>query len=234
MMSQIDSFHLLFEDENYVAIEKPSGIFVHPTPLSPLERVTCQSVLRDQLGHWVYPVHRLDRATSGVLIFARSSEAARALAMLWQERSVRKTYHAITRGWIPESGEVDRPLRETDDKERVPARSLYRRLSQVEFPDAVGPYPSARYSLVEVETLTGRYHQVRKHLLSISHPIVGDTVYGDGEHNRYFRLKFDIFRLLLNAHQVEFAHPLSGKQVRIQSRFPDEFRRVFPESLAKS
>lgn len=218
---------ILYADDDYVAIDKPSGFHVHPTALSPRERVTCQSLLRDQLGHWVYPVHRLDRATSGVLIMARSSDAARALATLWQERSVRKLYRAVARGWTAESGEIDRALAESAGKAKLPSRSVYRRLATVEMPDAVGRYPTARYSLVEVETFTGRYHQVRKHLFGISHPIVGDTCYGDGEHNRYFRAKFGIARLLLSAHLTEFTHPRSGARVSIEASVPAEFTRVF-------
>jgi tRNA pseudouridine65 synthase len=220
-------FRILYQDEDYVAVEKPSGILVHPSALSPRERVTCLSVVRDQLGAWLYPVHRLDRATSGVLVFAFTSESARLLMEGWQTSSVRKTYWAVTRGWVAEEGQVDRPLRETPDKPRVPAKSEYRRLREVEFSDAVGRYATARYSLVEVKTLTGRYHQVRKHLYSISHPIVGDTVYGDGEHNRYFREKFGIHRLLLGAQEMEFPHPRSGAQVLLKASVPEEFSRVF-------
>ena len=174
---------VLWRDADYVAIDKPSGVLVHPTELSHGED-SCLRILRDQLGFWLYPVHRLDRQTSGVLIFALSSDSARALMTMWPEGGVRKRYHAIVRGWTSEQGEVDRALRETPEKPRVPARSLYRRLETVEFQDPVGRYETARYSSVEVETLTGRQHQVRKHLLSISHPIVGDTTYGDGDHNR--------------------------------------------------
>jgi tRNA pseudouridine65 synthase len=222
-------FSILYQDEDYVVIDKPSGILVHPSALSPRERVTCLMTLRDQLGAWLYPVHRLDRATSGVLIFAFTSAAAHNLMTIWQEHGVRKTYRAIVRGWTEEQGEVDRPLRETEDKPRVRAKSSYRRLSTVEFPDAVGRYPSARYSLLEVEAFTGRYHQVRKHLVSLSHPIVGDTAYGDGDHNRYFREKFDIHRLLLSAHRTEFLHPRSGVRVELEASVPEAFLKVFPE-----
>jgi tRNA pseudouridine65 synthase len=221
-------FKILFQDCDYVAIDKPSGILVHPTPLSPRERVSCLTSLRDQLGAWLYPVHRLDRATSGVLLFAFTPEAARNLMTSWQERNVSKHYRAIVRGWIAEHGEVDRPLRETEDKPRVEAKSIYRRLETVEFPDPVGRYPSARYSLVEVQTLTGRYHQVRKHLFGISHPIIGDTCYGDGDHNRFFRSRFDIHRLLLSAHRTEFTHPRTGERVLLEAPVAEEFQRVFP------
>jgi tRNA pseudouridine65 synthase len=217
---------ILWRDPDYVAIDKPSGILVHPTELAPGEP-SCLKILRDQIGMRLYPVHRLDRQTSGVLIFALSSDAARALMMSWPEGEVRKRYHAIVRGWTAEQGEVDRALRETPDKPRVPARSLYRRLETTEFADPVGRYATARYSWVEVETLTGRQHQVRKHLLSIAHPIVGDTTYGDGDHNRYFRAKFGIHRLLLHACEVTFRHPLANREQVITAPVPAEFEKVF-------
>jgi tRNA pseudouridine65 synthase len=217
---------ILWQDADYIAIDKPSGLLVHPSELAPGEP-SCLKQLRDQIGARLYPVHRLDRQTSGALVFALSPEAARELGRLWPMGEVRKRYHAIVRGWVKDRGEVDRPLRETPDKPRVPARSLYRKLAQVELPDAVRPYTSARYSLIEVETLTGRQHQIRKHMVSISHPIVGDTVYGDGEHNRYFRTRFGIHRLLLHARSIEFRHPGTGARLVIEAPVPGEFGRVF-------
>ena len=222
---------ILWRDDRYVAIDKPSGLLVHPTELAPGEP-SCLIRLRDQLGQRLYPVHRLDRQTSGVLVFALASDAARELMETWPLGQVRKRYHAVVRGWTAEQGEVDRPLRETPEKPRVAARSLYRLLKKVEFADPVGRYASARYSWVEVETLTGRQHQVRKHLLSISHPIVGDTTYGDGDHNRYFRAKFGIHRLLLHALSLEFTYPSkvgTGARIMIEAPVPEEFTRVFAE-----
>jgi tRNA pseudouridine65 synthase len=222
---------ILFRDADYVAIDKPSGLLVHPTELAPGEP-SCLRILRDQLGQWLYPVHRLDRQTSGVLIFALSSEAARALMTMWPEGGVRKHYHAIVRGWAAESGEVDRALREEPHKPRLPARSLYQRLRTVEFPDPVGRYPSARYSWIEVQTLTGRQHQVRKHMVAISHPIVGDTTYGDGDHNRYFRTKFGLQRLLLHAHRVDFRHPATSQEMRLEAPQAEPFGRVFERAAS--
>jgi tRNA pseudouridine65 synthase len=220
---------ILWEDSDYVAIDKPSHLLVHPTELAPGED-SCLKILRDQIGLRLYPVHRLDRQTSGVLIFAKSSDSARALMTSWPEGKVRKSYQAIVRGWTAEEGFVDRPLRETPDKPRVPAHSNYRRKRTIELPDPVGRYATARYSWVEVETLTGRSHQVRKHLLSISHPIVGDTTYGDGDHNRYFRTKFGLHRLLLHAASVEFEYPGTGGIVRLEAPVPEAFTRVFGDS----
>lgn len=228
-----NELEVLWRDPDYVAIDKPSGLLVHPSELAPGEP-SCLKILRDQLGQRLYPVHRLDRQTSGVLLFALSSDSARALMTKWPEGGVRKRYHAIVRGWTSEQGEVDRPLRENPEKPRVPARSIYRRLQTAEFADPVGRYATARYSWVEVETLTGRQHQVRKHLLSIAHPIVGDTMYGDGDHNRYFRTKFGIHRLLLHARHLEFHHPLTSIPLVLEAPVPQVFEKVFTFSDSPS
>lgn len=229
-MSEQTPLTVLWQDADYIAIDKPSGLLVHPSELAPGEP-SCLKILRDQIGMRVNPVHRLDRQTSGVLVFALSSDSARALMQMWPEGGVRKRYQAIVRGWTAEQGEVDRPLRETPDKPRIPAKSLYRKLAQVELPDPVGRYATGRYSWVEVETLTGRQHQVRKHLLSIAHPIVGDTTYGDGDHNRYFRTKFGIHRLLLHACRLAFKHPATGEEIALEAPVPEEFRRAMGSSL---
>lgn len=222
----LNSLSILFQDENLVAIDKPSGLLVHKTELS-RERVTAMSILRDQLGQWVYPAHRLDRATSGVLVFALSPEAARAIGLLFQEKKVFKAYYAIVRGHMADEGVIDHPLRESEDHERVPAVSRFKTLRRVELPHAVGRYATARYSLVRVETDTGRLHQVRKHLCSVFHPIVGDTTYGDGRHNKFFRAELGQARLFLHARDLRLTHPYAGAALSLESPWPAEYLALF-------
>lgn len=218
---------LLYRDENFVAIDKPSGLLVHRTELS-TERVTAMTLLRDQLGQWVYPAHRLDRATSGVLVFALSSEAARDIGMMFQEKKMSKSYFAVVRGYMDDSGEINRPLQESEDKDPVEAVSRFKSVARVELPVAVSKkHATSRYSLVEVQTQTGRLHQVRKHLASVFHPIIGDTTYGDGRHNKYFREEFGINRLLLHARDLTFVHPYSKAEVRLESPWPEDFCQLF-------
>ena len=217
---------LLFEDDHYFAIDKPSGLLVHP---SPIERRAPNAValIRQQLGIKAYTVHRLDRPTSGVLIFAKSSEAANKLNICFAERRVQKTYHCVCRGWIDEAGVIDYPLKEILDKvadkmanpNKPPkdAVSEYRRLGTVELPIPVGRYQAARYSLVEVKPKTGRKHQIRRHLKHLSHPLVGDTKHGDGRHNTLFRDNFGLDRLLLMASRLEFEHPFTGEKIAIDA-----------------
>ena len=217
---------ILFSDDHYVAINKPAGIFVHPTKLAPRE-TSCQAKLRKQLGRNVFPVHRLDRATSGVLIFALDSESAKQICQLFEQRLVSKTYLAVCRGFTPEQGRIDRGLREDRDRRRVDAITDYSRLAIAEVPEPVGQHPSARFSLVKANPLTGRMHQIRKHMAHISHPIAGDTNHGDGAHNRFIRSQFNMHRLMLMATHLAFTHPYCKEDIRICGPLSDEVVDLF-------
>jgi tRNA pseudouridine65 synthase len=183
--------------------------------------------LRDQLGRFVYPVHRLDAATSGVLVFALSPEAARDLGLQFQGRTVRKTYFAVARGWLREPGRIDHPLTGEGAAAPKESRTTYSPLARLELARAVGRYASARCTLVEVEPETGRMHQIRRHFAHLSHPLIGDTVYGDGGHNRLWRELLGERALLLKAQRLEFAHPYSGSALRLESRWKQPWHQVF-------
>jgi tRNA pseudouridine65 synthase len=219
---------ILFQDSHYVAVDKPPGLFVHPTRLGPREP-SCLPWLRRQLDRQVFTVHRLDRATSGVLLFALSSEAAREICRLFEKRSVDKAYLAVVRGFTPESGCIDSPLRESKDKEPADAATNYTRLETVELPEPVGRFDTARFSLVEVQPRTGRMHQIRKHFARISHPVIGDANHGDGTQNRFFRDHFGLRRLLLMATHLGFRHPYSGEPATISAPVPDDVRALFDQ-----
>lgn len=193
-------------------------------------------MLRDQIGRFVFPVHRLDKPTSGVLLFALNADVARVLSEQFSARETVKTYRAVVRGYSEENGVIDYPLKEqldkmTDrrarqDKEAQPAVTEYKRLATIELPYPVGRYASARYSLVEMVPRTGRKHQLRRHMKHIFHPIVGDTSHGDGKHNELFRIRFDCHRLLLAATRLEFRHPLSAETIVIEAGVDEVFARV--------
>jgi len=218
---------ILYADDHLVAINKPAGLLVHRSPIDRRETRFALQLLRDQLGRPVYPAHRLDKPTSGVLLFALSPEVARALGESFAHGAVGKTYLAVLRGVCPETGIIDYPLLEEPDRLAVyPAQSdkpaqeavtSFRRLAQVELPVAVGRYPSSRYSLVEARPHTGRRHQLRRHFKHLFHPIIGDTKYGEGRHNRFFREHFGCHRLLLAATRLAFPHPLDGRQLVIEA-----------------
>jgi tRNA pseudouridine65 synthase len=217
---------IIYQDDHYVAIDKPAGRLVHRTRISEDTQFVLQQ-LRDQIGRRVYPVHRLDRPTSGVLVFGLDSDAARRLVGLFEQRLVTKRYLAVVRGFIRESDRIDYPLQEEEGRPLQEAVTGYRRLATVELPFAVGRYITARYSLVEVMPETGRMHQIRKHMKHIFHPIVGDTTHGDGKHNQLFRDQFGVYRLLLMASDLGFIHPYTGALLSLQSRPDNEITQLF-------
>ena len=202
---------VLYRDECMVVVHKPAGLLVHRSPIDRRETRFALQILRDQIGRRVHPVHRLDKPTSGALAFALDAEAARALEAAFASRTVGKTYLAVVRGWPEESGVIDRPLGAVEDALLGPqsdelrdAVTRYRCIARYELPVRVDRYPTSRYALLELHPLTGRRHQLRRHLATASHPIVGDTTYGKARHNHLFEQRFGVRRLLLACTRLEF------------------------------
>jgi tRNA pseudouridine65 synthase len=229
---------ILYQDDAIVVVNKPSGLLVHRSPIDRHETRFAVQLLRDQLGRHVFPVHRLDKGTSGALAFALDKATATALAELFASKQVRKTYVAVVRGWPQLAGVIDHPLdavqdayAPTTDSAPKPCRTAYRTLATVELPVRVDRYPTSRYALVELEPETGRRHQLRRHLAHLSHPIVGDSTYGKGRHNRLFAEWYGVHRLLLACVGLEFMHPVTGATVSVQADAGPEFdalRRQLP------
>ena len=185
-------------------------------------------LLRDQIGQRLFPAHRLDRATSGVLLFGKTTEAAAALGVQFMDKSLDKKYIAIVRGFVPEQDTVNYPLADEESgKGLVDAVTHYKRIQQVTCDMAIGlRYPTARFSLVEVMPETGRRHQIRKHFAHLRHPIIGDPRHGDVKHNKYFREQFGITRLLLHAQQLSVQHPDTGELLLLEAAPDAEFVRA--------
>lgn len=230
-----EPLRVLYRDDYLVAMHKPSGMLVHPTKADRHEQRIALPLLRDQIGQYLYPVHRLDKPTSGVLIFALDPDTARELAGAFQAHEVRKDYLAMVRGWPPLGGIIDQPLapRDPDSRKRKrrktpqAAMTLYHRLACTSLPISVdGRYPHTRYSLVRLRPITGRRHQLRRHLKSRNHPLIGDVNYGKGTHNRFFREQYGLNRLMLCAVNLSLAHPVTGKPVQIQTTPDRDFANV--------
>jgi len=229
---------ILWQDKHLVAIDKPSGLLVHRSYLARHETQFAMQMLRDQLGQHVFPLHRLDRPTSGILLFALTPDMARLMQDVFSDRQVNKEYHAVARGYVPDSGIIDYPLKEELDKiadaqadqQKDPQEAVtrYECLQKIELPFKVSKkHNTTRYSLVKLYPETGRKHQIRRHLAHIRHPIVGDTNHGDGRHNRFFREHFNSNRLLLAATRLTFNHPVTDTLVDISIPVPDQFLRPF-------
>lgn len=218
-------FPVLYQDRWLCAIDKPAGILVHRSRQAPDREFVLQR-LRDQIGQYVWPVHRLDRATSGVLLFALDPDTAGLLGGQFMNQSVSKRYLAVTRGWTEPAGTVDHAIGDDDRNDRRDAVTHYRCLVASEFPLALGAHETVRYSLVEVYPRTGRRHQIRRHFKHISHHLIGDTTYGDGRHNRLFREVFGVHRLLLHAGLLAFRHPHTREAVSVHAPLSGSFRAM--------
>jgi tRNA pseudouridine65 synthase len=230
---------ILYQDEHLVVIDKPAGLFVHRSFMDKDEKFFALQLLRDQLGKYVYPVHRLDKPTSGVLIFALSSDVARALNIAFTEQNINKTYYALVRGHLAGEGLIDYALKEKLDKlgdkfvntNKAPqsAQTYYQTLFTASLPIAVGRYSSVRYSLVKLQPKTGRRHQIRRHLAHLRHPIIGDINYGDNKQNPFFIEYFGFKRLMLMAKSINFIHPVSQKSLTIDATFDQQWQQIFKE-----
>jgi len=230
---------ILYQDEYLVAINKPSGLLVHKSPIDRHETEFALQMVRDQIGQYVYPIHRLDKPTSGVLLFALNAEILKTMSLLFRSHEVSKEYIAIVRGYTQEEELIDYPLKQMLDtkeqkrlgitKEAQEAQTHYECLATVELPYPVSRYPVARYSLVKLLPKTGRKHQLRRHMKHIFHPIVGDTKHGRGEHNQLFREKFECHRLLLHSHRVSFIHPVTQEKLVLEAEVDETFMMLFED-----
>ncbi|MCF7362491.1 MULTISPECIES: tRNA pseudouridine(65) synthase TruC [Vibrio] len=230
---------IIYQDEYLVAVNKPAGMLVHRSWLDKHETQFVMQTLRDQIGQHVFPLHRLDRPTSGVLVFALSSEIASNVMPMFANHEMVKTYHAIVRGWIEEGDVLDYPLKEEldkiadkfakQDKEAQSAVTEYQPLAKVEVPFSTGKFPTTRYCLVEMKPKTGRKHQLRRHMAHLRHPIVGDTTHGDGKHNRLYREEYDCHRLLLHASELRFVHPYTKQELVLKASFDESWQKLFAE-----
>lgn len=219
---------LLYRDDYLAVVNKPPGLLVHRTGLDAGETRFALQLLRDQLGQPVWPVHRLDKGTSGVLLFALDAGTAGALGRAFEAGDgIHKTYHAVVRGWPPEEGLIDHPLKRMPDDMRTEREEVqdavtrFCTLERYELPLAQGGFETTRCALLELQPLTGRRHQLRRHCKHIAHPIIGDTTHGKGPLNRALAGFLGEQRLWLHAVRLELVHPASGQALSIESPLGD-------------
>ncbi len=235
-MPILQQLEILYQDPYLIAVNKPAGLLVHRSPIDRNEKEFALQIVRNQIGRHVFPVHRLDRPTAGVLLFALNSETAKKTAELFQSGQVTKKYMAIVRGYTPEHGTIQYDIKDIRYKgvpgmdfstaDQCYSISRYLRLATIEINFEVDKYPTSRYSLVALFPETGRRHQLRRHMKHIRHPIIGDTKYGVTAHNQFFRHHFNCRCLLLNAVALSFLHPINGSVVEISAPVSTEFQSI--------
>lgn len=226
-----------------MAVDKPPGLQVHRTGLDAGETQFALQLLRDQLGRPVWPAHRLDKGTSGVLLFALDAETARRLGQAFEAPDqVQKTYLAVVRGWPEAQGLIDHPLKRMEDDARPgrdemqDAQTRYRTLAHYELPLPYGNFPTTRCALVELQPLTGRRHQLRRHMKHIAHPIIGDATHGKGPLNRAVAERLGVQRLWLHAQRLTLRHPVTNTPLAIEAAAGIEWSRwtTHPSSKANA
>lgn len=231
----METLDILYRDEHLIAVHKPAGLLVHRSPIDRHETRFALQIVRNQIGQHVYPAHRLDKGTSGVLLFALDRERARDLGAQFESQAIAKTYLAVVRGHPAEEGLIEHALtRQYDDYEQhgnseglaQEASTRYHRLGTLEIPLCVDRYPTSRYALLELEPLTGRRHQLRRHLKHIAHPIIGDSTYGKGKHNRMFAEWFDCRRMLLACVEMRLQHPVEPREITLTAPIDGDFQRL--------
>lgn len=227
------SLSVLYRDDAICVINKPAQMLMHRSPIATSDTVFVLQCARDQFDRHIWPVHRLDRGTSGALILAFEEEAARRLGCDMMDGLVKKRYCALTRGWISQSLLIDHPIKPLIDPyvkhqkfDPQDARTLVKPLAQAELPITNDRFPTTRVGMVSVELLTGRRHQIRKHMKTISHPILGDATYGKGPINRAMAAHFGVDRLMLHCARLQFRHPMDGRQMDVCAPLDERMGRV--------
>ena len=220
-----NALDILYRDEHLVAINKPNGLLVHRSNIAAAEEVFAMQLLRDQIRQRVYTVHRLDRKTSGVLLFALNTETAALLQEAFVRQLIDKTYIAIVRGFFPGDLELEYAL--TNDRgKKQSALTHFQLLKQTEIPLPFGKHQTSRYSLLQAFPKTGRQHQIRKHCAHLNHPIIGDRPHGCNKQNKLFKDRCVMTTMMLHASGIKFKHPVTKIPLEIEAPLPDEFKRV--------
>ena len=222
---------IIYQDDFLVAINKPHGLLVHRSPIAADASEFAIQLLRDQLGRKVFPTHRLDRKTSGVLLFALDEETNRLMQQAFVNKGVAITYKAVVRGCIPEIETIDYALT-TDDGKTQDAVTHYERIETFELPIPFGKHATSRYSLVKLDPETGRMHQLRKHLAHIFYPIIGDRPHGCNKQNKFFLERWQMNKMLLHAEELRFTHPQTKIETTISANPSLDFRAILEEFKA--
>ena len=223
------SVSVIYEDEYCCMVSKPNNVLVHHAHHSrnKSDEDSLLQLLDKQFDTKIYPIHRLDRKTSGIILMAKKTEFVSQFQELFTNKEIQKTYVALVRGFAPAEIVIDSPVKGRDADVYKEAETKLKTLDKMTLKIPVKPYDSSRYSLVELQPKTGRLHQLRIHMTKISHPIIGDPKYGDKNHNLMFENEFDCSNLFLHAKSLEFTHPFTQKKVNVNADFPSDWNKIF-------
>lgn len=216
---------ILYRDEHLIAINKPHGLLVHRSSIANDASEFALQLLRDQIGQAVYPAHRLDRKTGGILLFSLDKATDQKTQSLFQDKKMDKRYLAILRGYCPEEGTIDYPLLKENGTSQE-AITHYKRIATAEIHVPQGKFPTSRYSLVEANPETGRMHQLRRHFAHIMYPIIGDRPHGCNKQNKMWKERFEMDTMMLHASVLKFVHPWTDEKIEIKANIKSEFKRV--------
>jgi len=225
------NFEIIFEDTYLLCVCKPNNMVVHHAYHSRnvADEISLLQAIQEEKGIKVYPIHRLDRKTSGIILLAKETSYVSKFQELFTNNEIEKTYYGLVRGHSPETKIIDSPVKGKDGKVHKEALTNLKTLAQITLAIPVKPYDSSRYSLVELKPKTGRMHQLRAHTLKISHPLIGDAKYGDKNHNLMFEENFGCKNLFLHAGELAFKHPFSEENLILKANFPKDWISLFKE-----
>lgn len=216
---------IVYQDDHLIAINKPHGLLVHRSSIANDAKEFALQLLRDQVNRHVSPVHRLDRKTGGLLLFAFEKDVEIAMHQQFQNGEVKKKYLAILRGYAPDQLDIDYPLAKENGTIQE-AFTSFVTLKRAELDIAFGKHPTSRYSLVEAQPTTGRMHQLRRHFAHIFYPIIGDRKHGCNKQNKFFKEEWEMTTMLLHASELAFIHPVTRQEIEIKASVQSEFLRV--------
>lgn len=222
---------IIYEDDYIVCVNKPNNMLVHHAfhSRNVADEQSLLQILFEKFNTKFYPIHRLDRKTSGIILLAKETSFVSKFQDLFTNNTIEKTYLGVVRGYAPESKIIDSPVKGRDAKVHRDAETHLKTLQTITLDIAVKPYDSSRYSLIKLLPKTGRLHQLRIHTNKISHPLIGDPKYGDKNHNLMFENTFGWKNLFLHAYSLEFTHPFLNKELKLLANFPDDWKNLFTE-----
>lgn len=219
---------ICYEDTSILAVNKPNNILVHHSSMAnnKTDELSLVQLLYNQINQHCFPIHRLDRKTSGIVLFAKKKEDVAKWQHLFITNNIQKEYYGIVRGYAPLKGVIDSPVKGRDAKIHKSALTNYKRLATKELDIPVEPFDTSRYSLLALYPKTGRMHQLRVHLNKISYPLIGDPKYGDRFHNRMFANQLQYSNLFLHAKSLQFIHPDTKQLICVIADFPSDWLQI--------